>query len=167
IQLTFLQYDNEIPSLVDIISTFTSFEYYLRTVRDVKRFLNSFLIKYNIVRGKVDFYTFFMLELFFYKHKNSSIHLYRNRVDFLSRIQQLRIDKHLLSSHSFDEGDILGLGSYSDTDIAMLNSIFFNPYEHNIAIRLSQYLVLSGFDQLTYSDFQIALSSTDTEFQEK
>ncbi|PZR28086.1 MAG: hypothetical protein DI535_07970 [Citrobacter freundii] len=76
---------------------------YIRTERDIKRFLNSFLVRYLLIKEEVNFYYFFLLELLHYYDPSAYRELFHNRRSILNPHFKIStfVDNHDLQKHRF------------------------------------------------------------------
>lgn len=119
---------------------------YLRNVRDVKRFTNSFLLRYRLCHFQVDFETFLLFELFFYKYKSSYGKLFERRKDWIKYCE----GKSDLNSIPLSElTQFLGIEVTAVQDVLLiLNDVFFRKVAYrNFNSNPDPYFVLAGSDE--------------------
>ncbi|MCW3127812.1 MAG: hypothetical protein JWO03_3470 [Bacteroidetes bacterium] len=150
-------------SEIDVVCSKDYVIWYLKNIRSVKRFINNFLLRYRLCYSQVDFQTFFLFELFFFRYKESYTMLYEKRNEWLI-ICGGSVNLHAVD-HSVVERNF-GLKNFdSNKEFSILNDIFWNrSIFRSINKNIDSYFVLAGpEDNITMEEFSEWLSLTDSE----
>ncbi len=117
---------------------------YLLNLRGIKRFCNSFLVRYKLNHDKVDFYTFFLFEMFHHRFRDSYNNIYTNYDNWVIFIGDRKEIKH-------EQGpSIINCFGISEKDVQdtyeILTDIYCNAKPNNIRNNLSSYFTLTEID---------------------
>jgi hypothetical protein len=70
---------------INAVSKIDNFNYFIKHLRDIKRFTNNFLLRYKSIYSEVNFKQFVLLELLRYRNPELAVIIFNNRDVFLSQ----------------------------------------------------------------------------------
>jgi hypothetical protein len=138
-----------------------SIDFIIRNERDVKRFSNSVIIRYDTVHPDIDIVTFFFLNLIDYKYPEIYRAIYENKNEIISYFQQHNItQKQKEINSSSPLATILKVVSIDKELEKLIGTIFAKG--SNIPIRESihfhKYFTLELFTGIDFKEFQKSFS---------
>ncbi|HVT86388.1 MAG TPA: P-loop NTPase fold protein [Chitinophagaceae bacterium] len=150
------------------------FERIFTTLRDIVRFVNSFKIRYRILKGEVDLYDLFVLEMI--KLKSIGIYNLLSQKKILDFKENATPDQYCLNEAAFDKlyedkNNPLNLDENSKEDIKrLLDNLlsYSDKYKTNRSIiyplNFSIYVNYQLIDNVSLKEFRVMSEKSDNEF---
>jgi len=170
--------NNDHTNFFSFASTIYSgmYERIFMTLRDIVRFVNSFKIRYRVLKGEVDLYDMFVLEMI--KLKSIPIYNLLAQKKLLDFKKETTPDQYCLNEEEFnklydDGSNPLNLDRNSKDDIKqLLDSLlsYSDKYKTNRSIiyplNFSIYINYQLFDSISLKEFRVMSDKPDNDFFE-
>jgi hypothetical protein len=143
--------DSVLEEELNKINEFTFINIYLKNLRDIKIFINNFIISYNQIYNKVSISNFINFKLIFFKRESLFELVYYDQQNFSSLILKI-LSNPLFSTQLIDYfKEQLKYSNVSDDELAAFD--FFVYREKNFIVNFNLYFNLSNIINVTNITF--------------